>query len=93
MTPASLHPRPRAKPNVATLSALAAALTTVGGWVWLASADRSAALASSELHQTRLVDLEQRMRKAEASSERLARVEEKIDGLRADLARIERKLP
>lgn len=83
----------RATFSVATLTAVAAGLLTLLGWVWSASAERSAILANSAQQAQELGDLEQRMRKAEASTERLARVEEKIDGLRADLARIERRLP
>lgn len=79
----------RASLIIATASGALAILACLGGWVWLASGDRSTAMAALRQHEAKLGDIEQRVRRVESNAERLARVEEKIDAMRDSIRRIE----
>lgn len=79
----------KTKTNVAVLSGFVTLALTIGGLIWAMSAR-----ANDLIHiSTVQIDHESRIRQVEAEATRTARIEEKVDSLRADLARIERKLP
>lgn len=79
----------RSKGNLTAMATLITLALTIGGLIWAASTRNS----DLEHLTTAMRDHEERLRKVEGDSEKIARIEEKLDALKATVQRIDRKLP
>ena len=79
----------RGKSNLAVISSFITVFLAIGGLIWAMSARANDLLHIAQVQS----DHESRIRTVEQEATRTARIEEKVDALKADLQRIERKLP